>query len=203
MKKFIVVIGLILLSVSMAAGQCAMSAAAKSEPAKTDSANSAFKTEYFAALGDLEKKIEALADAAPQEKYSWKPGEGVRSVGEVFMHMAAGNYSYARATGATIPTDINPREFEKSANDKAKTVAELKKSFAFLRQTAQNLSDSDLNKTVKLYGKDSTVRNILLISVTHQSEHLGQSIAYAREIGVVPPWTVERQAAQKAAEPKK
>lgn len=198
MKKIIFVIGLILLMMSVAAGQCTMQMGAKSAP------TSGFKANYFEALDHLEKETVALAEAAPQDKYSWRPGEGVRSVGEVFMHMAAGNYSYARMAGAAIPTDISPRDFEKSANDKAKTVDTLKKSFVFLRQTAQNISDADLSKPVKVYGKDSNVMNVLLISVTHQSEHLGQSIAYARDIGVVPPWTAERQAAQaKPAEPKK
>src|SRR5437660_1579528 len=200
MKKVLFVSGLILLMMSVAGAQCAMTMGAKSTPA----AATGFKANYFEALDHLEKETVALAEAVPQEKYSWRPGEGVRSVGEVFMHMAGGNYSYARMAGATVPSDVNPREFEKSATDKAKTVATLKKSFEFLRQTAQNLSDADLAKAVKIYGKDSNVMNVLLISVTHQSEHLGQSIAYAREIGVVPPWTLERQEAQKkAAEPKK
>jgi uncharacterized damage-inducible protein DinB len=181
---------------SVAGAQCAMQMNAKGPDA-----SSGFKANYFEALDHLEKETVALAEAAPQDKYSWRPGEGVRSVGEVFMHMAGGNYSYARMAGATIPADINPRDFEKSANDKAKTVDTLKKSFVFLRQTAQNLSDADLAKPVKIYGKDSNVMNVLLISVTHQSEHLGQSIAYARDIGVVPPWTAERQA-QQASQPK-
>ena len=201
MKRAILSLMLLALMTSFAGAQCA-GPMGKADASKSSSVNTAFKTEYFTALADLEKKIVALAEAAPQEKYSWKPGkpgDDVRSVGEVFMHMAGGNYSYARMTGATIPSDIQPREFEKSSNDKAKTVDTLKKSFAFLRKTAENLSDSDMDKTVKIYGRTGTVREVLLISVTHQSEHLGQSIAYARSIGVVPPWTVERQEAQKKA----
>lgn len=190
MKKSVIIFLTVVMAASIASAQCTMQMGAKSD------ASSGFKANYFEALDHLEKETVALAEAAPQEKYSWRPGEGVRSVGEVFMHMAGGNYSYARMAGATIPADINPREFEKSATDKAKTVDTLKKSFAFLRQTAQNLSDADLAKPVKIYGKDSNVMNVLLISVTHQSEHLGQSIAYSRQIGVVPPWTAERQASQ-------
>ena len=196
MKKILLVVTLFAL-ISGSVAQCAMSMKAD------DSENAAFKTEFFTAFDHLEKETVALAEAAPQEKYTWRPGEGVRSVGEVFTHMAGGNYSYARMTGATIPADINPRDFDKSATDKAKTVDILKKSFAFLRQTAQNLSDADLNKKVKVYGRDTTVRDVLLISVTHQSEHLGQSIAYSRQIGVVPPWTAERQAAQSKPAEKK
>jgi uncharacterized damage-inducible protein DinB len=190
MKKLVIIFLAAILMTSVASAQCAMSM-------KTDTSKAGgFKANYFDALDHLEKETVALAEAAPQEKYSWRPAEGVRSVGEVFMHMAGGNYSYARMAGATIPADVNPREFEKSATDKATTVDTLKKSFAFLRQTAQNISDADLAKPVKIYGKDSNIMNVLLISVTHQSEHLGQSIAYARDIGVVPPWTAERQAAQ-------
>lgn len=204
MKKTVISGILAMLMASLAAAQCA-GPMGKSATAKTGSVNAAFKTEYFAALDDLEKKIEALAQAAPEDKYTWRPGKDVRSVGEVFMHMAAGNYSYARMTGATVPSDVVPADFEKSATDKAKTIATLKKSFEFLRQIAEKLSDADMDRNVKIYRRDGTVRYVLLISVTHQSEHLGQSIAYAREIGVVPPWTAERQAAQqnKPSEPKK
>ena len=201
MKKLIAICLSAAVMTSVAAAQCGgmkMGSDAKAAPA---AATGSFKANYFEALDHLEKETVALAEAAPQEKYSWRPGEGVRSVGEVFMHMAGGNYSYARMMGATIPSDVNPRDFEKSATDKAKTVDTLKKSFAFLRQTVQNLSDADLAKPIKIYGKDSNVANAMLISVTHQSEHLGQSIAYARDIGVVPPWTAERQA-QQAAQPK-
>jgi uncharacterized damage-inducible protein DinB len=196
MKKLVVILMSAIMMTSIAAAQCAGMKMGSDTAKSTTAPAGSFKANYFEAFDHLEKETVALAEAAPQEKYSWRPGEGVRSVGEVFMHMAGGNYSYARMMGATIPSDINPREFEKSATDKAKTVDTLKKSFAFLRQTVQNLSDADMAKAIKIYGKDSTVANAMLISVTHQSEHLGQSIAYARDIGVVPPWTAERQAQQ-------
>lgn len=202
MKKLVVILMSAVMMASVAAAQCA-GMKMGSDTAKSASPAGSFKANYFEALDHLEKETVALAEAAPQEKYSWRPGEGVRSVGEVFMHMAGGNYSYARMMGAAIPSDINPREFEKSATDKAKTVDTLKKSFAFLRQTVQNLSDADMAKAIKIYGKDSNVANAMLISVTHQSEHLGQSIAYARDIGVVPPWTAERQAQQAKTADKK
>jgi uncharacterized damage-inducible protein DinB len=203
--KRLLLVGIIVslvLSVS-AAAQCAATMSAKTDAPKTSSTNSAFKTEFFTALDHLEKETVALAEQTPQEKYSWKPANGgdARSTGEVFMHMAGGNYSYARMMGATVPADVNPKEFEKSANDKAKTIDTLKKSFAFLRQTAQNLSDADMDKAAKIYNRTGTVREVLLIAVTHQSEHLGQSIAYNRSMGLVPQWTTDRQAAQSQQKP--
>jgi uncharacterized damage-inducible protein DinB len=41
-----------------------------------------------------------------------------------------------------------------------------------------------------------TVRGALLLATTHMHEHLGQSIAYARTIGVVPPWSAKESAPQ-------
>jgi hypothetical protein len=38
---------------------------------------------------------------------------------------------------------------------------------------------------------------VLLFVTRHAAEHLGQSIAYARFIGVVPPWTEDMQKQQK------
>ena len=202
MKRSVIIFLAAMLMGSVAAAQCAMQMG-KADTAKTPSTNSAFKAEFFTALDHLEKETEALAEQTPQDKYSWKPANGgdARPAGEVFMHMAGGNYSYARMMGATIPADIKPADFVKSANDKAKTVDALKKSFEFLRQTAQNLSDADMDKPAKIYTRTGTVREVMLIAVTHQSEHLGQSIAYNRSMGLVPQWTADRQAAQQQQKP--
>jgi uncharacterized damage-inducible protein DinB len=190
----------------------AQTAPAKSEKASapatsaTEAPKTGFRADLLKSLDDLEKKSVSLAEAIPEEKYSWRPGEGVRSIGEVYMHMAQGNYSYSGQIGNKAPADLDVRGLEKLANDKAKTVAALKQSFAHVRQTMNmQTSDADLNKAIKLFGNDSTVRYALFIMQVHQSEHLGQSIAYARSVGVAPPWTVERQEAQKkkAAEAKK
>jgi uncharacterized damage-inducible protein DinB len=178
---------------SAAPAPAAMAAAASEAP------KSGFRADILKSLDDLEKKSVSLAEAVPEEKYTWRPGEGVRSIGEVYMHMASGNYAYAGAAGNKAPADLDVRGFEKLTTDKAKTVATLKQSFVHVRQTVLQTSDADLDKAVKMFGRDSTIRNVLFIMQVHQSEHLGQSIAYARSVGVVPPWTEERQAAQKKA----
>ena len=53
---------------------------------------------------------------------------------------------------------------------------------------------------MKFFGRESTVRGLYLTVALHEHEHLGQSIAYARMNGIVPPWTAERQA-KAAAKP--
>jgi uncharacterized damage-inducible protein DinB len=140
-------------------------------------------------IGEAQKKLTALAEAMPAEKYSWRPGAGVRSVGELLMHVAGGNYLFASTWGAKVPEGVNPRGFEKDAGDKAKTLAALRQSFDFLNQAVAALPDADLGRSVDFFGHPVTTWDLIVIAATHAHEHLGQSIAYARSNGVVPPWS--------------
>ncbi len=152
---------------------------------------SGFRAEVLRQIEDAEKKLVALAEAVPQEKYSWRPAEGVRSTSEVFMHVAGGNFFIPQAMGVKPPASFN-RDMEK-ITDKAKIVESLKQSFEHIRQAVLNTSDADLDKAVKLFGRDTTTRDVLLLLATHSHEHLGQAIAYARMSNVAPPWSAARQ----------
>jgi len=151
-----------------------------------------FRAELLWNLGDVEKKIEDLAGAVPADKYSWRPGEGVRSVSGVYMHVVGGNYFFMTFLGVKPPMKLNPA-MEDSVTDKAEIVKMLKPSFDHVRNTIINLSDKDLDKKTEMFGNTVTYRTVLLTEITHLHEHLGQSIAYARSNNVVPPWTAEAQ----------
>ena len=71
------------------------------------------RTEILRQLEDAEKKIMALAEAMPTEKYAWRPGEEIRSTGEVFMHVVGGNYFLPTFWGVKPGEGVNPRGFEK------------------------------------------------------------------------------------------
>jgi uncharacterized damage-inducible protein DinB len=146
-------------------------------------------------IGQAEEKLLALANAVPAEKYTWKPADGVRTVGEVFNHVASANYFFPTFwNGGKVPPGIDPRTFEKEmGGDKAKTIDILTKSFDYVRQEIVAAPEGDLNRNIKIFGQDATVRDAMLVVVTHAHEHLGQSIAYARSIGVVPPWSAAGQ----------
>ncbi len=148
-------------------------------------------------MKDAESKLEQLADAVPEAKYSWRPGKDVRSVGEVYMHVASANYGIPAMCGVTPPAGFNIETYEKSFTKKADIEKALKDSFAHMEQAWTSLSDTDLEKPVDLFGTKTTVRGGFLLVLSHCHEHLGQSIAYARMNGVVPPWTAKRQAAMK------
>jgi uncharacterized damage-inducible protein DinB len=159
------------------------------------------RAELVKQCNELEKKFVDLANAMPQGKYSWRPMEGVRSVSEVYMHVVGANYFLPSFGGIKAPEGMS-RDMEKTVTQKAKVVEMLKKSFEHLRQAILATSDADLDKPAKMFGQQTTVRDVLLTTVTHMHEHLGQSIAYARMNRVVPPWTAAEQLQQSKA-PKK
>ena len=157
--------------------------------AETAAPTSGFRAEFLGYLEGTEKKLLDLAGAFPAEKYSWRPAEGIRSVSESLMHIAGANYFLAGAVGMPVPEGVKPQDLEKSITKKQEVIKALKKSLAHVRHAALNVSDDDGDKAVELFGRDSTYRAVFLVIVGHISEHLGQSIAYARMNGVVPPWS--------------
>lgn len=147
-----------------------------------------FKADYLSDVEGVAKKLVDLAGAVPADKYGWRPAPGVRSVSEVYMHVALANYRLPGFLGAKLPEGFDAG-LEKSVTDKTKVVEWLKKSIENVKATVAGLSDADLDKTVKAFGREMTERRVLMIIQTHMHEHLGQSIAYARSNGVTPPWS--------------
>lgn len=194
MKKFLSgFVSLVLLG--------ALSAAAARAQGAPAAAPSGIRGDVIKSLDAAEKELVALAGATPQEKYSWRPGEGVRSTSEVFMHVARGNYTYAMFLGVPRPQEITSLDFDK-VTEKAQVVDYLKKSFAQIRQAVTIAGD--LDKKVKGFGdREMSVSALILQSAIHAHEHLGQSIAYARVNHIVPPWTAQPEEQQKKAQPAK
>jgi len=151
------------------------------------------RLEFLDEVSYYEQRYLRLADAIPPEKYNWRPGEGVRTIGEVFAHIANANYAFARMLGTPTPAGIDAKAITASANDKAKVIQELKDSFVHFRNAVLAIKDSELDKEIKGPRGQTTIRGSFFLICGHFGEHLGQSIAYARSIGIVPPWTAERQ----------
>lgn len=147
-------------------------------------------------VGDLEKKVMALANAIPESAYAWTPGPGVRSTGEVFKHIAADNYFMPVLLDKPAPKETGITKdykttlaFEKRPMDRAALLAELEKSFAFLRSSMNSTTDAQLSAPMDVFGQKSTARGLWISTATHLHEHLGQLIAYARSNKVTPPWS--------------
>jgi uncharacterized damage-inducible protein DinB len=148
-----------------------------------------YRSEVLAEVMIQEDKFLRLAEAIPADKYSWRPTPDVRSVAEVFLHVSAANYNLYKLIGTPPPQGIDIKNLEKSTSDKAKVMATLKDSYAHARKAITAMPDADLEKSFDWFGGKNTERGVLIFVVRHGAEHLGQSIVYARMIGVVPPWT--------------
>lgn len=162
-----------------------------SAPAGAQSAPPDFLVEFQGQFDASSSKIVALAEAMPESAYDWSPGEGVASVARVFMHIARYNYMYPHENMGR-ETPVPPAEYrrwEDEVADKETVVSLLSGSVDYVNAVAREMSAGGLGEPTTLYGRQVGEWAVLLQLVTHMNEHLGQSIAYARMNGVVPPWS--------------
>jgi uncharacterized damage-inducible protein DinB len=146
-------------------------------------------------LEGVETKLVDLAGAIPENKYNWQP-DSARSVRRVLLHVAADNYimpamlGFAPDPATGLTADYNTgAAYEAKSLPKDSVIAELKKSFAFVKQSLQSATPASMSAPVTMFGQQFTGQSAWILAVTHLHEHLGQMIAYARTNGVKPPWS--------------
>ena len=152
-------------------------AGAQSQPAGLQAA-------FAKDAGTLSDKFTGLARVM-SGKYDWKPAQGVRSVADVFNLIVKENGLLAGVLSGTPNTGAPAAPF----TDPEKMQEALKASYVNLQKAIAGLSDSDLQTPVNLFGHDLTKQGAVMLLLGDQHEHLGQSVAYARSNGVVPPWS--------------
>lgn len=159
-------------------------------PLGAQAPTSGWRAEFLTVLDATADKYVRLAEAVPQDKYTWRPAQGVRSFAEVFLHVAAANYGLTGFIGTAPPAEVSPQGLEASTTDKAAIVRHLRDSFAHFRRTIEAFPEADAERMVRWFAPPQvTARNFLYFISDHNGEHLGQAIAYARMNGVVPPWS--------------
>lgn len=164
-----------------------------------------FRADLLGQIEYVQKQIVDLENAIPDKKMTWRPAKGVRSISEVYMHVVFANYLLAKFAGVELPSDVMLPAFsemgkaEAATTNKKEIANKLTKSFEFLKASIKGMSDEDLEKPVTFFGQETNVRGMLLTAFAHHHEHLGQSIAYARMNGIVPPWTAAQQAEMEKA----
>lgn len=170
-------------------GSAAEEMAAEGE---AEAAASTVQSELLTDIDNLRGKYVGLAEAMPESEYGWRPAEGVRSVSEVYMHVAAANFGLvSRVTGTSPPEEAEGwyGQDAESIIDKATVVAALGASFDYMAEAVAATGDDRWPEGIELFGATS-VRGAMTFTLSHCHEHLGQSIAYARMTGVVPPWSM-------------
>ena len=135
-------------------------------------------------VSNLSNKFTGLARVMAG-KYDWRPGQGVRSVADVLNLIVAENNMLA----GVLSGSGGGMGGGAAVTDPATLQEALRASYDKLRQALSALPANDLNASVKLFGQDTTKQGAVLMILLDQHEHLGQSIAYARANGVVPPWS--------------
>ena len=185
----------VLLVVSLSAGAWGQNSDATDHTAPSYD----MKAQSLQDLGAVQKKFVDLANALPADKLTWRPTADSRSFAEVFLHVAGERYGILALMGTPLPAGFDGKTFEKSTTDRARIVEELNKSWEFTQKAINGMSNADFAKLLPKLGPQANAGDVIYILVADAHEHLGQSVAYARENGIVPPWTVE---AKKAAEKK-
>ncbi len=158
--------------------------------AEAEQAPTTFRDEYLVELDWAAERLQGLAEAIPAERYDWRPAEGIRSVAEVFQHVSSSIYYLTEDLGVALPEGLpaDVRELEKRTA-KEDVVAELGRALAHARGVVEDITPERLDREVELFGRTTTARSVLLRLLVHVNEHEGQLVAYARSIGVTPPWS--------------
>lgn len=149
-----------------------------------------WRAEFLATFNTAADKYIQLAEQIPADKMTWRPSDGVRSVSEVFLHVAQANYGFATRIGATPVQGLSLQGLEKSTTDKVEVVRHLRASLEMFRAAVIAYPDNEPERMLRWFGPPQiTVRHFLYFNADHNGEHLGQLIAYARINGVTPPWS--------------
>lgn len=145
--------------------------------------------EQFTQHFDYASRVLSLAEAMPAEKYSWRPDDEVYSVERVYTHIARYNFYYLEnSLDIPAPDDVDVENIE-SITGKEEVVEILERSIEHVKETVESMPESKLQEEMEMYGRTVNGQAVLMQLITHKSEHVGQSIAYARMNGIVPPWS--------------
>ena len=174
---------------------CAMIATAQNAAAQDSSAGRG-SASMASTVGQwwqmLDKSFVGLAEAMPEEKWTFKPSGGafdnVRSFAEQVKHVACANEAFALEVQHKDP----PPNCETGGPNPAKTKAEL---LQYLRQSFTQVNDiisgmtpaNALEAAGGRYGGSSTRLGLATLAVWHASDHYGQLVIYLRMNGIVPP----------------
>ena len=130
------------------------------------------------------------AEKMPEENYSFKPVDSVRTYGQIIGHLADAQYLFC----STASGDKNPGlNVEKTKTSKADLVAALKDGFAYCDKVYDAITDAAATQTVNFFGNDMPKFAVLSINVGLNMEHYGNLVTYMRIKGIVPPTSEQGQ----------
>ena len=164
-----------------------------------------FHGEFLWELEIAARQLTGLAEAIPADKYDWRPDAKIRSVGEVLVHVAAGNFMLLDFAGIPAPADLYGElpaagrdrlkqivrtndDLEQTLRDKQAILRLLHRSLNLAANSFAEAGQTELDRTLHFFGETTSVRRVYLRLLAHNHEHMGQMVAYARINGTAPPW---------------
>ena len=129
------------------------------------------------------------AEKMPEENYSFKPADSVRTYSQIIGHLADAQYLFCSTASGQKNPDLN---IEKTKTSKADLIAALKEGIAYCSKVYDSMTDAEAVQPVKFFGNDAPKYALLSINVGHNMEHYGNLVTYMRIKGIVPP-TSEQQ----------
>jgi hypothetical protein len=178
------------VSVATVLATTALSTPARAQEVISKEAAAVLKASFIADLDVMKGKFISLAEAFPQDKYTWRPMEGVRSVSEVFALAASEGYSFVpTAFGGKAGASREELTALRTQTDKAKLIDALNKGFAHAKSELEALDPAQMTGRRAVMGQQRSAVDAALMIGGDLHEHLGQMIAYARMNKIVPPWS--------------
>jgi uncharacterized damage-inducible protein DinB len=137
---------------------------------------------------DIGRKLTAMAEDFPEDKYDYKPTPAQRSFAEQLLHAAGTNYFFVYpAMGKPMPKEEDPKRAD--FKTKADVVAFVKKSFAEGAEVIKTKGDKGMSDLLvdPFAHQQMRVLDMAYGFIEHSGEHYGQLVGYYRSSGLVPP----------------
>ena len=137
---------------------------------------------------DVGRKLIAMAEDFPEDKYDFKPTPAQRSFAEQLLHAAGANYFFTNlAMGQKPPAEEDPKRDQYKT--KADIVAFVKKSFADGAAAIKAKGDKGMTDLLvdPFSHQQVRVSDLAYGFIEHCGEHYGQLVGYYRLAGLVPP----------------
>jgi uncharacterized damage-inducible protein DinB len=139
----------------------------------------------------LKTTLIASAEKMPEENYSFKPTETVRSYGQIVGHLADAQYTFCSVTLGEKSPGL---KIEQTKTTKADLVVALKDALSYCDKAYDGMTDASGTQMVKMIGMDMPKLGVLNFNNMHAMEHYGNLVTYLRLKNIVPP-TSENTAA--------
>jgi uncharacterized damage-inducible protein DinB len=175
----------VLLAATLAVPAFAQDAMKKDGPPKPPDSPSKVVIDSW---NDVGRKLVAMAEDFPEDKYDFKPTPAQRSFAEQLLHAAGANYYFINPVMGQKP----PAEEDLKRDNyktKADVVAVVKKSFADGAAALKAKGDKGMTDlVVEPFGHQQVrVYDYAYGFIEHCGEHYGQLVGYYRQSGLVPP----------------